>query len=340
MSLLRFRLAFQGIYRRSLIIIFLVSICLTLVIGSCALKSTFPYRITPTPNPALHVLRMGYQPQGVGLLLKVKGSLEKRLASQAISVEWSEFPAGPALLAAMGEGKIDMGYAGVVPPIFAQAKGIPFVYVANELPATNSIGILVQENSRIKTLADLKGKKIAVTQSSAAHYLLIRALFQGGLSLENVELVDLPPIKGVAAFKQGKVDVWVGWNPFLAELQSTFPVRLLTNAKGLMNDRNFYFATQSFANNHRELVKIVIEEMRKTGDWLKQNPREAATILATQTRRQLPIILKDLESRRFQAQPIQDRAIEDQQRIAETFFRLGLLPKRIWVEDAVWKLGL
>lgn len=322
--------------------LFVVSLCLSLVLGSCTperpLRSIATEYNTPPTLPT--VIRIGHQPLGTLLYAKRRGNLEKRLAPMGISVKWTEFSAGRAILAAMGEGKIDMGYAGVVPPIFAQANGVPFVYVANDPAVPGSIGILVREDSSIRRLADLKGKKITATKASAGQYLLVQALIKGGLTLDDVEFIDLPPPEGQAAFKQGKVDAWVGWSPFLTELQESMPARLLTNAEGLMNDRNFYLATRSFANDHDDIVKIVMEEARKTGIWVTNHPDEGAKLLSASTGLNVSTALKVTQIRRYEALPIQDRAIEDQQRIAETFFRLGLLPKRIWVEDAVWKQGL
>jgi sulfonate transport system substrate-binding protein len=118
------------------------------------------------------------------------------------------------------------------------------------------------------------------------------------------------------------------------------PVRILTNGDGLTQGINFYVATNDFTSNHFDIVKIVIEQMRQMGIWSNQNPPEAAKIIARQTGLKLSTALKISERRRYEAQPIQEQAIEEQQRIAETFFRLGLLSKRIWVEDAVWKLSL
>jgi sulfonate transport system substrate-binding protein len=117
-------------------------------------------------------------------------------------------------------------------------------------------------------------------------------------------------------------------------------VRILTTGEGLSNNMNFYFVTQSFANNHDMIIKIVIDEMRKVGLWVPTHQEEAAQILASNTGLKLAVALKIIQRARYEAQPIQDQAIEEQQRIADTFFRLGLLPKTIRVEDAVLKRDL
>ncbi|HEY9652493.1 MAG TPA: sulfonate ABC transporter substrate-binding protein [Coleofasciculaceae cyanobacterium] len=323
----------------SFLVVFATTLSLTLVLGSCTSQQSLNATSNTNNSAATstHVIRIGHQPFGTLLYLKARGTLEQRLAPLGFSVQWMEFSAGRAILAAMGEGKIDLGYAGVVPPIFAQANGVPFVYVANDPAVPESMGILVAQDSPIRTLSDLKGKKITATKASAGQYFLVQALIKAGLTLDDVELVDLPPPEGQVAFKEGKVDAWVGWSPFLIELQESSPVRLLMNAEGLMNDTNFYLATRSFANSHDEIVKIAIAQAQQVGTWATNHPEEAAKILSANKSLNPLIALKITQSRRYKALPIQDRAIEEQQRVAETFFRLGLLPKRIWVEDAMWK---
>lgn len=328
--------------KKRLIIAFIVGLALSLI--WIFVPKFFQQNISNTTqsnSPALtKVVRIGHQPHGTFLYLKISQNLEKRLAPLGYSVKWIEFTAGPPILAALGEGKIDMGYAGVVPAVFAQANDIPFVYVGYDPSLADSIGILVRQTSPINTLAELKGKKITATAKTASHYFLIRALLKANLTLNDVEFVDLPPAKGQEAFKQEKVDAWIGWHPFLAELQEAIPVRLLTNSQGLMNDKNFYLASRSFAENQAEMIRVIMEESRQVGRWATEQPEAAATVLSSNTKIAPSIALKLTKARRFEALPVEDRAVEEQQRIAETFYRLGLLPKRIWVEDAVWKQAL
>lgn len=323
-------------------LLFVLSCCLSIVLGSCTSE-----RINESnaprdnlPSNLTKIVRIGYQPLGTLLYLKAKGSLETRLAKMGWSVAWTEFPTGPPIFDAIGKAKIDFGYAGVAPPIFAQAAGVPFVYIANDSLLAGSAGIVVPPDSPIRTLADLKGKKIAATQKTAGHYLLIRALVKSGLKLQDIELIDLLPLKAKEAFLQGKVDAWAIWQPFIAQLQESKLVRLLSDSDTLLNDRNFYFGSRSFASEHSDIVKIVMEEARQVGKWVTNNPAQAAQMISVSTGMKLTTALIVTKSRRYDALPIQDRAVEEQQRIAETFFRLGLLRDRIWIEDAVWKQKL
>ena len=120
------------------------------------------------------VVRIGYQKYGNVILLKNKGTLEGKLAPLRYKVEWSEFPSGPPLLEALNAGAIDFGHAGEAPPIFAQAASTQFLYVAHEPPAPKGEAVLVPKNSPLRSVADLKGKKVALNKGSNVHYLLVK----------------------------------------------------------------------------------------------------------------------------------------------------------------------
>jgi sulfonate transport system substrate-binding protein len=326
-------------FKINIFLLFIVGFCLSFIGASCTFNPLLN-RVSPAPNFQRKVIRIGHQPHGVPPILKKLGSLEKRLLPMGFKVDWKEFPAGPPIMEALGKGEIDLGMAGEVPPLFAQAKGLPIFYVANEPPLPQLITILVPKDSPIQSLENLKGKKIAVAKASAGQYLLIQALNKIGLTLNNVEPVYLLPPEGMKAFENGEVDAWAIWDPFFALIEEKKPVRILTTGEGLSNNMNFYFVTQSFANNNDMIIKIVIDEMRKVGLWVPTHQQEAAQILASNSGLKLAVALKIIQRARYEAQPIQDQAIEEQQRIADTFFRLGLLPKSIRVEDAVWKRDL
>ena len=110
------------------------------------------------------VVRIGYQKYGKLVLLKSKGTLEPKLAANGYKVVWTEFPSGPPLLEALNVGAIDFGNTGEAPPIFAQAAGAPIQYVAYEPPAPKGEAILVPKDSPLKSVADLKGKKVALNK--------------------------------------------------------------------------------------------------------------------------------------------------------------------------------
>ena len=177
-------------------------------------------------------VRIGFQKYGKLILLKSKGSLEKKLEPLGFKVTWTEFPAGPQLLEALNVGAIDFGNTGEAPPIFAQAAGAPLVYVAHEPPAPRGEAILVPKDSPIKTVADLKGKKVALNKGSNVHYLLVKALEKAGVKYSDIEPTFLPPADARAAFEKGAVDAWVIWDPFQAAAEAATGARTLADGRG------------------------------------------------------------------------------------------------------------
>jgi sulfonate transport system substrate-binding protein len=281
------------------------------------------------------VLRIGYQKYGTLIILKGRATLEKRLATQGIEVKWTEFPAGPVLLEGLNVGSIDFGTVGEAPPIFAQAAGANLVYVANEPAAPLGEGILVPKGSQLKTVADLKGKKVALNKGSNVHYLLVRALEKAGLEYKDIETVFLPPSDARAAFERGAVDAWVIWDPFLAAAEKQIGARILADGKGLVSNHQFYLASRPYAEKNPEIIRIIIEELAKVDDWSRQNHKEVAAILSTQIGLEPAIVELAAQRYGYGVKPISQAVIEEQQKIADVFANLKLIPKKISVKDAV-----
>ncbi len=159
-------------------------------------------------------VRIGFQKYGKLVLLKSKGTLEPKLKALGYNVTWTEFQFGPPLLEAINVGAIDFGNTGETPPVFAQAAGAPIRYVAYEPPAQKGEAILVQKDSPLKSVAELKGKKVAVAKGSNAHYLLVKALEKAGVKYEDITPAYLAPADARAAFEKGAVDAWSIWDPY------------------------------------------------------------------------------------------------------------------------------
>ena len=204
----------------------------TAVLGVLAagtlLASSLPWAQTPRAE-----LRIGYQKSAsLFVLQKAQGTLEKRLAAQNVSVRWVEFPAGPQLLEGLNVGSVDVGYVGEAPPIFAQAAGANFVYIGHEPAAPEAEAIVVVKDSPIRSVADLKGRKVALNKGSNVHYLLVRALEKAGLKYTDVQPVFLAPADARAAFEKGAVDAWAIWDPFLAAVQKQTGARIVADGRG------------------------------------------------------------------------------------------------------------
>lgn len=299
-----------------------------------------PLLMTASPAQAADkVLRVGYQKYGTLVLLKGKGTLEAKLAPLGWSVQWTEFPGGPQLLEALNVGAIDFGSTGEAPPIFAQAAGAPLVYVAHEPPAPKGEAILVPKDSPIRSVADLKGKTVVLNKGSNVHYLLVKALEEAGLAYGDVKVSFLPPADGRAAFEQGSADAWAIWDPFQAAAEVAVEARTLRNGEGIVSNHQFYLGAKPFVDENGAAIDTLISAIGEIDTWTRANPGEAAAELAPSVGIPAPILTVALERQSFGVKPLDETVIAEQQRIADTFHALGLIPAPIKIADAVRKAG-
>jgi sulfonate transport system substrate-binding protein len=298
--------------------------------GVSPLAASLPAHAAPSPKE----VRIGYQKYGTLTLLKGRGTLEKRLLEKNIAVKWTEFPAGPQLLEGLNVGSIDFGTVGEAPPIFAQAAGANLVYVGNEPPSPGSEAIVVPKGSTLRSLADLKGKKIALNKGSNVHFLLVKALEKAGIAYADIQPVYLPPADARAAFERGAVDAWVIWDPFLAAAEKQLGARVLIDGKGLVANHQFYLAARGFAEQHPELVRIVLDELAKVDEWGRTHQQEVSTILAAQTGLPADVVALAAQRYAYGVKPVTPEVLKAQQNIADAFHSLKLIPKPIVVRDA------
>jgi sulfonate transport system substrate-binding protein len=278
-------------------------------------------------------LRIGNQ-KGYLTLLKGRGTLEKRLASLGVTVKWTEFTAGPVQLEALNVGSIDFGDVGEAPPIFAQAAGAPLAYVGATVARPQSEAVLVPKASAIKTVAELKGRKIALNKGSNVHYFIVKLFEKHGLSYADLNLVYLPPADARAAFEKGSVDAWVIWDPFLAAAEKTLDARVLADATGVVGNRAYYFSSLDYVAKNADVLAIAIEEINRIDVWGAANKGELAGELATLWGLPKPVAELSVNRSAYGTTPITKAILAEQQKIADTFFELKLIPKKINVLDA------
>jgi sulfonate transport system substrate-binding protein len=281
-----------------------------------------------------NVIRIGYQKYGTLVLLKARGTLEKRLAQIHVDVQWTEFPAGPQLLEGLNVGSIDFGIVGEAPPIFAQAAGADIVYVGFEPQASAGEALIVPKDSPIKALGDIKGKKIALNKGSNVHYLLVKLLEKAGLKYSDIDAIYLAPADARAAFERGSVDAWVIWEPFLAAAQNQTGARIVEDGEELVSNHQFFLASRSYAQKRQDVVQIVLSEIAAVDDWAKSHLSEAATALEPQTGLDHATLQLALSRNGYGVKPVTEAVMSEQQQIADAFYNLRLIPKRVNVRDA------
>lgn len=283
-------------------------------------------------------VRIGWQKGSAILVLARKQQvIEQRLKTLGVdSVKWVEFQFGPPMLEALGAGAIDLGPVGDTPPIFAQAGGSNLVYAAATPSAQHAV--LVPKHSPIKTVADLKGKKVAFGKGSSAHNVTVKALAIAGLTIKDIEPTYLSPADATAAFNGGNIDAWTVWDPYYAIAETRYDARVIadTSDKRLASS-SYYIAHKDFATRHPAVLSAVLDEVRKVTITAGQNRGDLAALAAEATGIDVKAWQIAFNRAEFTLGPVTDAHIAQQQQLADTFHSLGIIPKKIKVSDIVWR---
>ena len=280
-------------------------------------------------------LNIGFQKYGVLPIVKAQGSLEEALKAQGVTVKWVEFPAGPQLLEGLNVGSVVFGESGEAPPIFAQAANSNLVYIANQPASPLGEALVVQKDSTIQSVADLKGKRIALNKGSNVHYLLLKILEKNNLTLQDIEVVYLPPSDARAAFERGAVDAWVIWDPFLAAAEHQIGARALVSGENLVSNHQFYLADRKFAQENPEVLNTVVNTLNTTTQWVKAHQADAAKLLEKPTGLEFEILNKSISRMGFGVTPISAEVAKEQQYVADAFYQQKLIPNQLNIQSAI-----
>jgi sulfonate transport system substrate-binding protein len=271
-------------------------------------------------------LKVGYQKYGWESLAKARGTA-------GVPVQWVEFPSGPALTEALNAGEIDVGEVGEAPPVFAAAARVPFKIVASSSPAPEGEALLVQKDSPIKSVADLRGKKIALNKGSNVHYFLIKLLQANGLTLSDVDVQYLTPSDGRAAFDSHAIDAWAIWDPYAAIAETAVGARQIADGNGLVDNHQYFLASDDAVKDKPELVRQFLGQLKATADWGITHPKERAALLAPVLG--VPVAALELAANRSRSPlvGVDDRLLNSEQQVADTFSDLKLIPGKLDVRD-------
>ncbi len=301
-------------------------------LGAAALVLALPNLARPNPAYAAGRVRIGYQKNGSLAIMRQQRRLE-----QGLAVEWVEFSSGPPLLEALNAGAVDFGATGDTPPIFAQAAGADLVYVGGQPVSGANEAVLVPDASPIRTIADLRGKRIAFTKGSSAHYMMVQVLASAGLKPSDIQQVNLQPSDAGAAFRTGALDAWAVWDPFFAIAEAEPTTRVLTTGEKVAPSNSFFLASRRFTEREPGTVLALLDAINATADWARANPKELAQTLSGITGVPLPAQRVSAARGIYAVQPMDEAIIAQQQSVADTFAALRVIPARIDVRAAVWR---
>ncbi|QIW18340.1 aliphatic sulfonate ABC transporter substrate-binding protein [Bacillus thuringiensis] len=281
-------------------------------------------------------IQIGIQ-QGLSplLLAQKKGWFEEEFKKERVKVKWTEFQSGPPYFEAIASNRLDFGEVGNSPVISAQAAGIEFTEIANTSYARKGTGILVQKDSKITSVKDLKGKKIAVAKGSSAFNLLYRALEKEGINAKDVNVIQLQPDEAQPAFESGSVDAWAIWDPFIS-------LQLNKGAKGIadgellnVSSPEFLIARTKFAKEHPELVEKFLKVYEKARVWQESNLDEAIKIYTSAKKIDAEIVKEVFDHDKPILVPVTKEIIAEQQKTADFQYKLGSIKKEIKTDKVV-----
>jgi len=267
---------------------------------------------------------------GTEALAKTTGAFD----TAPYTVRFARFTFGPPLVQAAVSGDIDLGSVGDVPPITGAAKeyGFKVVAVTHSLrPTRPTENILVPKGSSIRTLADLRGRRLAVPQGSSAHGLVLNALTSAGLTPQDVTLVFLDPAAGATAFATGKVDAWAIWNPQSA-LAVERGARVL--AKGLPpidQTSNYYVASDASLKDpaKRAALTDVLERLANQFHWAVRHPDRYAQAIAQEEGIPLSDAKAVLPTMETRMTPVDHADIAAEQQLGDAFLAAGQIDRKV-----------
>lgn len=269
------------------------------------------------------------------MLAKQHRLLEQRFANTR--VQWIEFPAGPQMLEALNIGSLDIGSTGDIPPIFAQAAGADLLYIGAEPAKPKAEVILVPKNSPITSVAELKGKRVALQKGSSAHNLLLRSLASVGLSMRDVQPVYLAPADARAAFERGSIDAWAIWDPYYSAIDLEGKARLLADGEGLGLIGPFMLGARGYVEANGDFIKRLLAQISEAEALTRTDEAGSVRVLA-----QFMGLPEEVVRRSFSHRPaspvipVSEHIVAAQQRTAQLFYENRLLPRQVDIAGAVW----
>lgn len=229
------------------------------------------------------VLRIAAQPYPLYTPVYVAyelGYLQEEFDAIGASFEWNEFKSGPLVNEAVAAGEADLGFMADLPAIIAKSTGQPIEVISNVAYGEKGLAVLIKPDSEIKSVADLKGKKVAYATGSYAQHLLALLLANEGLTLDDVETINLAAGDQPASLASGEVDALVIWEQYISKLTSDGTATVLADGTGVKKGNMITYAVSDYAKKNPEVIKAYIRALNRANELLATDPDAAAEAVA------------------------------------------------------------
>ncbi len=266
------------------------------------------------------------------------GELSKKMKAQGYKVVYRQFTDGSAEMQALAAGSVDYARTGDTPPVTAQAAGTSIAYIAAGGTREKGSAIVVGKNSSIKSVKDLKGKKVAYTQGTSSQYFLLKSLENAGMDANDVTWVNMKQPDASIAFGRGKVDAWVTWDPYTAQAQIVQNANILIDGSGSSKNREFLLSTQKYAKANKTVSAYLLQYLQEDMTWADTHRSDVINLYTKSLNMKKSVVKKMVDRKPFSMTAITNQIITEQQNIADTFFDQGLINKKVDVKNAVVKV--
>lgn len=312
----------HGMFRSLGVVLALAALMLT----GCVSRTDNSGPTAAPPTVALSelaglTLQVGDQKGGTESLLRAAGALD----NLPYTIEFSTFTSGPPQIEAATAGKIDFAITGNTPPIFGAASGAKVKVVSAYNGGGVGDQILVQADSPITSVADLRGKTILVAKGSSAHGNVLGQLDKAGLTPADVKLVFLQPADALSAFRAGQADAWAIWDPYTAQAEQQLKVRSIAQAKGVTNGYWFGVASDAALADPKRSTALsdLLVRFAKAVKWAQDNPAQWAAKYAAAVGLD-PKVAEVSQGRSLRLPTeLTDQVVASEQKLADLFAKSG-----------------
>lgn len=301
-----------------------VLIALTIVVSLFSLSSCDNANKQKTVRMATFFNAVDYGPY---IIAKKKGWFDQALKEKGITVEYSQFQDLPALNEAFATNKMDIVFEAEPPAIIGKAAGNDIKI--RDISCTLNQEIVVRSDSKINSVKDLEGKKIAVLAGTSSHYGVYELLKRNGIAADDKLIFDMAPPDAKIALAKGEVDAWAIWPPNVEEEE------IAGTGKSFSGDEVFISSVmvtnENFVKNNPETFQIIKETFDKAKKWIAENPDEAIKIIAEEMKEPEAVIKLAYPKHNWSA-TINDKIITDIQAKADFLLKLGKIKNSVTVK--------
>jgi sulfonate transport system substrate-binding protein len=276
-------------------------------------------------------LRVGDQKGGNRALLEIAG-LAKDLPYK---IEWSEFPAAAPILEALNAGALDVGYTGDLAFLSVYATGAPIKAIGGTRADARTQAILVRNDSPIKSIGDLKGKRLAGTRGGWGQFLIDATLEKAGNGTGDATFAPLGPVDAKIALVAGSIDGWAVWEPYVSYAMLKDNARIVANGEGLTPTITFYVASDQAIATKRAAVQDLVQRLDKARLWSLDHVAEYAKATAELTKLPEDVLLSAYTAQRTSAIVIDAGVVKEVQQASDRATRYGILAKTLDVDKAL-----